>query len=287
MNRARGESTAVVATVAELLASADLPPREAQILFGHAAGLSRIELITRDQTVPAESVVAAFRHLAARRRSGEPIAYLVGYREFYGHRFGVTPAVLIPRPETEHLVDEALKVLARLVRPSVLDLGTGSGAIALALALARPDARVTAADRSRVALAVARENGATLKGSVNWVESDWYEALRGTRYDLIVSNPPYVAVNDRHLLEGDLRFEPREALTDGSDGHGALGRIIRGARAHLEPGGWLLLEHGFDQASAVRQTLAEAGFDGVTTRKDLAGLDRVSGGFCGPCPGGL
>jgi len=220
------------------------------------------------------------RYLAwvERRRAGEPIAYLTGEREFYSLAFTVTPAVLVPRPETELLVDVALERVPADAPFRVLDLGTGSGCVAVALAKLRPRAQVAATEASREALAVARENAARHGSSIEFIESNWLNALAGRRFDLIVSNPPYVAERDPHLSQGDSRFEPRAALVAGADGLSCIRRIIAQARAHLEPGGGLLLEHGYDQAARCRALLAQAGYFELATRRDLAGIERVSGG---------
>ena len=216
-----------------------------------------------------------------------PVAYLTGRREFWSREFVVTPDVLSPRPETEILVEAALKKCQTLFPAaekvsdtfSVLDLGTGSGAIAITLALERPDARVTAVDTSASALDVARGNAAALGANVELVHGAWYAPVAGRRFDLIVSNPPYVAANDAHLGQGDLRFEPAGALTDGSaDGLDSIRAIVAGARDHLNPGGRLLLEHGHDQAAAVAALLREAGFASIVSIPDLAGIPRVAGG---------
>ncbi|HJV95691.1 MAG TPA: peptide chain release factor N(5)-glutamine methyltransferase, partial [Albitalea sp.] len=230
-----------------------------------------------------EAVRRQISELAARRLAGEPMAYLLGEREFFGRVFKVTPAVLIPRPDTELLVEQALDRIEERDTPDVLDLGTGSGIIAVTIALARRDARVWATDASANALAVAMGNAQAL-GATNLhaVLGDWYGALAEADappvFDLIVSNPPYIAVTDEHLGQGDLRFEPTGALTDHDDGLRHLRTIIAGAPAHLAADGWLLLEHGYDQGEAVRKLLAEAGFAEVFTAQDLAGHDRCSGG---------
>ena len=231
-------------------------------------------------TDPLEpEVAAAYEALLARRLAGEPMAYLLGHREFMGHRFRVTPDVLIPRPDTEVLVETALECVAGVAGPAVLDLGTGSGAIAISIALARRDARVMASDVSAAALAVAAGNAWELTASVRFVEGSWYGAVpAGEGFDLIVSNPPYVASDDPHLDQGDVRFEPRGALTDVAGGLEDLGRIVAGAGRHLKPGGALWMEHGWDQAQAVRDLLAAAGFEDVHSRQDLAGIERISGG---------
>jgi len=272
--------------VAALLRASPLPSLEARILLGHVLGWRRTELITRsDESLDAE-LVARFQVFEARRVAGEPVAQLIGAREFFGLDFEVTPDVLIPRPETELLVETALAALDGIARPRVLDLGTGTGAIAVAIASVRPDVQVWAVDRSGKALAVAARNAARLLdgtrpgGPVQLVQSDWYDALdRTLRFDVIVSNPPYIASGDPHLSEGDLRFEPRGALTDEADGLSAIRAIIAGAPARfVECGGVLWLEHGYDQATAVRALLVEAGFAAVRSECDLAGIERISGG---------
>lgn len=281
----RDDAGAPAATAASLLRASPLPALEARILLGHALGWRRTELITRGTEPLDEDAVARFRSLESRRVAGEPVAQLVGQREFYGLDFEVTPHVLIPRPETELLVETALAAIATTNRPRVVDLGTGTGAIAVAIASARPDALVWAVDRSREALAVARRNAARLVdparpgGQVTLIESDWYDALDPVlRFDAIVSNPPYIAKNDPHLTQGDLRFEPRGALTDEADGLAAVRRIVAGAPAWLAPRGALWIEHGYDQAEAVRALLVAAGFAEVRSERDLAGIERISGG---------
>jgi release factor-specific protein-(glutamine-N5) methyltransferase len=218
---------------------------------------------------------ARYVELLDRRAAGEPVAYLLGEREFYGRRFGVSPAVLIPRPETELIVD-LVKARRPGAAPAVLDLGTGSGALAVTLALEIPAARVTAVDLSPAALAVARGNAAALGAQVSFVESDWFAAVGAARFDFIVSNPPYIVDDDPHLAEGDVRFEPRSALASGRSGLDDLTRIAAAAPAFLAPGGWLLMEHGYDQAAAVRALLAAAGFVAVESARDLAGIERVT-----------
>lgn len=220
-----------------------------------------------------------------RRANGEPMAYLLGAREFYGRNFHVSPATLIPRPETELLVEQALVRLSEHKSsgsPSgagVLDMGTGSGAVAISLALEHDGASITATDISSGALDIARQNAQELGATVEFIACSWYTGLADRRFNLIVSNPPYVAGSDVHLGQGDLRFEPRTALTDGSaDGLASIRTIIAGAAAHLVPGGWLLFEHGYDQACAVRELLLKSGFNNLICIRDLAGIDRVSGG---------
>ncbi len=253
---------------------------EAHLLLGQALGRPRAWLLAHPEQGLDESARAAFEGLLARRRQGEPVAYLLGRREFFGLDLRVTRDVLIPRPETELLVELALAHLPPEVPAEVLDLGTGSGAIALALAHARPAARLTAIDRSARALAVARDNARRLGlERVRFLEGDWFSPLpAGMRFDLIVANPPYVAVGDPHLAEGDLRFEPATALVGGADGLAALSTIIAQAGQWLAPGGSLWLEHGYDQAAPCRSLLERAGFEAVASHRDLAGQERVSGG---------
>jgi len=217
--------------------------------------------------------------LVVRRVAGEPVAYITGRREFHGREFRVTPAVLIPRPETELLVELALQRLPTASPARVLDLGTGSGCIGITLAAERPRAQVTLVDASEAALDIARANAAQwAPGNTTLLHSDWYAAVVSERYDLIVANPPYVAEGDVHLQQGDLRFEPPSALVAGADGLHDLRRIIAQAPQHLHAGGWLLLEHGYDQAAACAQLLAAAGFRDVFNAPDLADVPRVSGG---------
>jgi release factor glutamine methyltransferase len=284
---ASASTASTAATTADaLLRAAPLPALEARILLVHALGWSRTQLITRGDEPLGQAQIAHYRALEARRMLGEPIAQIVRAREFYGLEFEVTPDVLIPRPETELLVDTALSALAPLANPSVLDLGTGSGAIAIAIASARPDARVWALDRSAEALAVAARNAARLLdvrrpgGPVTLLQSDWYAALHPSQrsFEVIVSNPPYIAATDPHLGAGDLRYEPRGALTDEADGLRAIRAIVFGARAFAAAGAQVWIEHGFDQAVAVRTLFAEQGFAEIRSVTDLAGIERISGG---------
>lgn len=260
-------------TVAALLAASGLDRSEARMLLAHAAGTTREALAAHPQRPVDAAAASRFAALCRRRIEGEPVAYLLGEREFYGRRFAVDRSVLIPRPETETLVQLALELLSGHPRARLLDLGTGSGCIAITLALERPDLDVTAADRSGAALARARDNAAALGAAVRFVQSDWYSAVDG-RYDLIVSNPPYVAAGDPHLAE--LAWEPAEALTDGGTGLDSLDAVIGGAAAHLAAAGSLAVEHGFDQADAVRKAMSRHGFAGAQSRADLAGQTRVS-----------
>ncbi len=262
-----------------LLKNPPLDALETRILLGHVLQLTRVQLITQSERALSADEARHLSTLVQRRRDGEPIAYLVGAREFYGLSFEVTPDVLIPRPETELLVELALQHAAP--RSRILDLGTGSGAIAVALAHARPDLAVTALDLSAAALAVAQRNAARHRVEIHFLHSDWFGALQNQRFDLIVANPPYIVAGDVHLAQGDLRFEPLGALTDHADGLSALRIIIGGAAAHLAPHGMLLVEHGYDQASAVRDLFAAAGWQQIQSWRDLAGIERVSGGVLG------
>jgi len=263
-------------TVAALQAGLPLDPLENRILLCHALNLTRVGLITNSERVLNDDEAARLAALVRRRQQGEPIAYIVGQREFFGLPFQVTRAVLIPRPDTELIVELVLERLAPRAR--LLDMGTGSGAIAVAVAHTRPDALVTALDVSEDALLVARANAAANGAQVRFLRSDWFTALGDEVFDLIASNPPYIASGDEHLAQGDLRFEPSGALTDFADGLSALRTIIASAPAHLVADGWLLLEHGYDQASAVRALLGEAGYTEVQSWRDLGGIERVSGG---------
>jgi release factor glutamine methyltransferase len=274
------EPLAARPTIAELVRTSGLPIAEARALLAHVLAVPRERLIARPQTEVDAAQRARFDTLAARRRAGEPLAYLLGAREFYGRMLHVTPAVLIPRPETELLIDLTLNALRDVARPRVLDLGTGSGCIAVTLALERPDARVVAVDRSEDALAVARANAQALGARVEFRRGEWYAALTGvaSSFDAIVANPPYVARDDPHLAQGDVRFEPRAALTDEADGLTCLRAVIAGAGAFLSPGGWLAVEHGYDQASAVRRLMLEHGMQAVASHADMAGIERVTAG---------
>jgi release factor glutamine methyltransferase len=252
-----------------------IPALEARLLLMHAASVSATEIAAYPERELPSNKLPEFMSLVARRVAGEPIAYLLGRREFYGRDFHVTPAVLIPRPETELLVDVAMTKVSRDGTPRILDLGAGSGCVAITLAL-ELGCEVTAVDVSADALAIARENADRLGARVKFVESDWFAAVEGT-FELIVGNPPYVATGDPHLSEGDLRFEPMTALACGADGLDAIRRILAEAPRYLAPGGWLYLEHGYDQAEAMRTLLEEAGFGNIEQHRDLAGIVRVSG----------
>lgn len=252
---------------------------DAQMLLLHALGRApgdRAWLIAHDGDALAPASAAAFAALVARRAAGEPVAYLTGHKEFYGLSLAIDARVLDPRPDTETMVDWALECLADRAAPQVADLGTGSGAIALAIAAQRPDAQVTAIDASADALAVARANAERLRLPVRFAHGDWLAGWAGAPFDLIASNPPYIRDDDPHLPA--LRHEPRTALASGPDGLDDIRTIVGQAPAHLAPGGWLLLEHGHDQAGAVQALLRAAGFTKVQSRHDLAGIARCSGG---------
>ncbi len=274
-------------TIAESLrdAQASLAPLsdtahlDAELLLAHVLGCSRTWLHTWPEHPVGKHELTRFRGLVERRAQGSPIAYLVGQCEFWSLNLEVNPATLIPRPETELLVEQALVRIPADTPLRIADLGTGSGAVAIAIASERPCCQVVATDCSEEALATARCN-ATTHGIANitFRRGDWYQPLQGERFDLILSNPPYVADSDPHLQQGDLRFEPRIALAAGSDGLDAIHTLISGGHDHLEPGGWLLIEHGFDQGKPVAKLLHQSGYRKLCCHTDLAGHDRVSGG---------
>ncbi len=268
-----------LAAALQRVQSLGLPRLEAQMLLLHALGQSthaRAWLLAHDTDALPPAAAERLHALATRRLAGEPVAYLTGEKHFHGLSLAVDARVLDPREDTETLVDWALALIPAGQPHRVLDLGTGSGAIALAIAHRRPQARVSASDASPDALAVARANGQRLGLAVDWRHGDWLAAVAGERFDVIASNPPYIAEGDAHL--GALAHEPRGALVSGADGLDDLRRIAAAAGAHLAPGGWLLLEHGWDQAAAVRALLAAAGLADVQSQRDLAGIERCSGG---------
>ncbi len=268
-----------MSTLRVLLRESRLPALEARMLWQHVLQVPRSWLVAHDDEHPDPDRLRVYRDLEARRLAGEPMAYILGVREFMGHEFAVSPAVLIPRPDTELLVETAVEALQGRENASVLDLGTGSGAIPISIALACPEVKVVATDLSDDALQVARNNAVRLGVCVEFHRGSWYEALpSGKVFDLIVSNPPYIPADDPHLAQGDLRFEPSMALTDGDDGLAAYREIVAGAPAHLRPGGLLLVEHGWDQAAAICDLLRLAGFREIHSLPDLAGILRVSGG---------
>ena len=252
---------------------------EVQMLLQKVLGVSRAHLLAHPEQALDKAQEASYHALLQRRLEGEPLAYILGEREFYGLNLKVTPATLIPRFDTELLVDLALQRIPQEGGCRVLDLGAGSGAIALSIAHARPYADVTAVDASTDALEVALFNTQRLElKNVLLLQGHWFDPLHDERFDVIVSNPPYIAAGDIHLLQGDVRFEPREALVSGADGLDDVRHIIAGAKDHLNLNGRLLLEHGYDQAAQVRSLLRQSGFASVFSAHDLAGIERVSGG---------
>jgi len=250
---------------------------ESQLLLQHVLKVNRAWLIAHENDDLQADIKTEFDTLIKRRLSGEPIAYILGNREFYGLNLAVTPATLIPRPDTEILVDTVLEKIPVNHTAQILDLGTGTGAIALAIAQLRPQAQVTAVDISQAALDVANRNSQQLNiTNVNFVLSDWFTALTHEAFDVIVSNPPYIEDTDIHLRQGDLRFEPRSALASGSNGLDDIRRIIDGCLIHLKPQGWLMFEHGYNQAETVTDLMAQAGLINIETFKDLGNNDRVT-----------
>lgn len=272
-----------MATIQSLLNSVELPdsptPRlDAELLLAQALGKSRSYLHTWPEREPAAAQLACYQAALARRRAGEPVAYILGRQGFWSLELDVARHTLIPRPDTEVLVETALALLPATPLQG-LDLGTGTGAIALALACERPAWQMTGVDRVAAAVALAQGNGARLQlTNARFAESCWFSALAGQRFQLIVSNPPYIAAADPHLSQGDVRFEPSSALVAGVDGLDDIRLIIEQAPAHLLGGGWLLLEHGFEQAEAVRELLSRRGFTAVDSRRDLGGHQRISVG---------
>lgn len=261
-------------SIAQALAGSGIDAAEARLLLAHTSGFGRAALIAHPESVLTELQHAEFQTAVARRRVGEPIAYIIGERGFHDLTLKVTPGVLIPRPETELLVEFALERLPS--GGALLDLGTGSGAIALAVKQQRPDVRVTAVDRSGEALSVARGNAADHRLEVEFLEGDWFGPLKGRAFDVVASNPPYIAEGDRHLGEGDVRFEPRAALVGGADGLAAIRAICVEAPGYLRHGGWLCVEHGQGQDAAVRECFQRAGLESVASHPDLAGIARMA-----------
>ena len=266
-------------TIAQTLVAAQLDPVDARALLRHALSVDAAYLITHSTQLLSDTQSEFFAALTARRGAGEPVAYIVGRREFFSLEFKVTPAALIPRPETELLVEFALDKTTADGECGILDLGTGSGCIAISIAKQRPRAQVVAVDSSAAALALARANARRhAVANLDLVHGDWFSALAGRRFDVVVANPPYVATSDPHLRQGDLRFEPVAALAGGADGLDCIRLIVASAPQYLNIGGWLAFEHGYDQAARCRRYLEDAGYDEVFSRADLAGIERVSGG---------
>ena len=261
----------------QAVADCGLDPREARLLLSAASGIPQASLLAHPDRAIGPEAAARFNGWAHRRRAGEPVAYILGRREFYDLELQVDASVLIPRPETELLVELALERIAPGRQATVVDLGTGSGAVALAIKRHRPRARVTGVDASAAALVVARRNAARLGLEIDLRQGRWFEPLGDDRFDLMVANPPYIAEGDPHLREGDLRFEPREALVAGADGLQAIRAIAAGAPKHLAVGAWLLFEHGLGQDASVRGLLEAGGLECATSWPDLSGILRVSG----------
>ncbi len=252
---------------------------DARVLMCHAVARNAAYLIAHPEVQLRAGEHSTFDSLVERRAQGEPVAYLTGEREFYGRPYKVTPSVLIPRSETELLVDLALERIPPDAQSRIIDLGTGSGCVAISLASERSQAKILALDQSVAALAVARRNAVAAQvGNVAFLQSDWFSALGREHFEVIVANPPYVASGDRHLSQGDVRFEPRSALDGGADGLDAIRHIVKTAKAYLVPGGWLLFEHGHDQGEQARLLLHSQGYEQIFTAHDLAGTDRVSAG---------
>ena len=261
------------------IACRDIDRVDAHMLLQHVLDATHAHLLTYPDQILSAQQLEEFRRLVERRIGGTPIAYLTGKRDFYDVTFKVNEAVLIPRPETELLVDLALQLIPLNQTFRVLDLGTGSGAIAITLAKHRPQSQVTAVDLSLAAIAVAQWNAQNLRiRNLHFVTGSWFDELSGEKFDLIVSNPPYVAHGDPHLQRGDLRFEPQMALSARDEGLSCINHIIHKAPDHLVENGWLLLEHGYDQAFACRQLLQNRDFSNICSHPDLAGIMRVSGG---------
>ncbi|WP_133460851.1 peptide chain release factor N(5)-glutamine methyltransferase [Scandinavium goeteborgense] len=267
-----------LAQAIERLANSESPRRDAEILLGHVTGKTRTYILAFDETTLTTEEGAQLETLLSRRVNGEPVAHLVGIREFWSLPLEVTPATLIPRPDTECLVEQALGRLPESPC-DILDLGTGTGAIALALASERPDCRVTAVDFVADAVALATRNARSLGiNNVTIAQSNWFSALEGKTFGMIVSNPPYIDEQDPHLAEGDVRFEPLSALVAADEGLADLAHIIREGRRFLLPGGWMLLEHGWKQGPAVRELYIQAGYDEVETCRDYGGNERLTVG---------
>jgi release factor glutamine methyltransferase len=266
-------------TLHDLELTSSTPRLDAEVLVMHVCGINRGELITRDETALTGEQQHELEGLLERRKHGEPVAYLTGAREFWSMELDVTPATLIPRPETELLVEKALERIPRDAAWTLADLGAGSGAIALAIAKERPRCHVIATDNSSAALEVARSNAKKFGlTNIEFRAGDWFVPLVGETFDMIASNPPYIRADDQHLKQGDLRFEPATALVSGADGLDAIRHIARHAREFLKPDGWLLFEHGWDQAEAIGDYLRQQGYRDIVCHTDLAGQARLAGG---------
>jgi release factor glutamine methyltransferase len=280
-------------TYQTLLTQAQIPYTESRLLLGFLTQKPLSFFMAHGEDLVPASILEDYKRLLNRRLAGEPMAYILGRKDFYGREFQVNASVLIPRPETEHLIDLSLSLLREpLLKPkshaapndlTVLDLGTGSGIIALTLTLELPQAQVYASDFSAAALTVAKNNAKTLHANVTFLAGSWLQPWAqhhpDLRFDLIASNPPYIEKNDPHLCQGDLRFEPQQALSDDANGLSCLQAIAEQAPKHLKKGGFLLLEHGYDQGAACRDLLHDAGFDAVQTQTDYANLDRITWGI--------
>ena len=267
-------------TIACALRYYDLPYQEARRLLSLASGHSIIYLVAYSDNHLSDAVFSQYQALCERRLSGEPMAYIIQEQAFYGRDFWVNESVLIPRPETELLVDLALSDARASAALRVLDMGCGSGAIACTLALERPSWSVAALDISQAALRVAKHNAEILGVAIDFYQGDWFAPVCGQRFDMIISNPPYIERDDMHLMQGDLRFEPQLALTDQADGLRCLAHIIEHAPAFLTEGGRLMLEHGYNQGGDCRALMLAAGYRSIKTYDDLAGIERVTEGFC-------
>jgi release factor glutamine methyltransferase len=271
--------SALLKAATRLAAASDSAALDARVLMEHVTGFSHADIIANSDTTLTEAQHTLFEELVDLRQSGTPVAYITGHREFWSMDFLVTPEILIPRPETETIVEQALEHIPEKQSITVADLGTGSGVIALAIAYERPHAQVIATDTSILALEVARVNEENLGlGNVELRQGHWLEALKGTLCDVIVSNPPYIRIDDPHLDKGDVRYEPTSALVSGNDGLDAIREIISNAPAHMKPGAWLLLEHGCDQGQRVRDLMSAAGYVTVATIEDLSKTERVTVG---------
>ena len=267
-------------TIHDWIKQSPLPRLESRMLLQAVLGLSSAQIIIHSEDKLSDDALHRLNTLQQRRMNGEPMAYILGEKEFYGRMFCVDESVLIPRPETELLLETATFRLPE--RPAVVwDLGCGSGVLAISLKLQRPDCTVWASDISDNALKIAQKNAQRLKAEIEWTQGNWYQCSRlpeKNSVDIIISNPPYIAYDDAHLTQGDLRFEPQNALTDFADGLSAYRTLINGAGRFLKNGGEIWLEHGFNQAAGIRQMLKNASFDNIQTLTDLAGLERVTGG---------